>query len=154
MRHLPLALILPLAGLLTAAARKDPVPTKYPVTPGTFKSTNPKPPALKLPKVDDSPGFSLPPDMADATWKVTDTVAGKKVANGVIRIFAFDDVGRGSKVGEIEIGTEMSIKAMRSVNGTVFYAFDRDGKTAWINGFFLERASGGKGSAGSTPPAK
>ncbi len=142
MRSLPLfLLILPVAGLsLGGGTRREVVPTKYPAEPGTFTSTTAKPPHVSAGRpADDAPGYFVPDDAETGTWKVTDTINGKKVATGSVRLFKFDAAGRGARIGEIQAGTVVSLKGMRTVDKAVFYAIPWEGKIAWINGYFLER---------------
>lgn len=142
MRSLILSLlIVPLAVLLTAASRRgEAIPTKYPAEPGTFKSTQAKAPHQIPPRIPDTPGYYIPDDAATANFKVVDSINGKKVTSGSVRLFAFDEVGRGSKLGEIQTGTLVTLKGMRTVDKTIFYAIPWEGKIAWINGYFLAPA--------------
>ena len=132
-------LVLPLAGLHLAASRQDVVPSKYDQEPGTFRSTNPKPPRLKAARADDLPGYYVPEGAETRNFTVVDSINGKKIATA-IRVFAFDDAGHGKKTGEIPVGTVVTLKGMRFVDKTMFYAIPFAGKTVWINGYFLAPA--------------
>ena len=123
-----------------AASRQDVAPTKFPSTPGSFKSTYPKQEHLKVGKAADMPAFYVPDDASTANYKVVDNINGKKLGTGIVRIFSFDEVGRGRKLGEIAAGTVVTLKGMRAIDKTIFYAIPYEGKIAWINGYFLAPA--------------
>jgi hypothetical protein len=111
---------------------------------GPVHYTYPQPPHVKpADPMRVSPGFEVPQNADQYTWRVTGKLGGKDIFPQGVPVYDFSGGSRG-KVGVIPVGTEIKIEAFKNVGYVNYYQIPWTGpgpKTVWISGNHIEPAS-------------
>jgi hypothetical protein len=93
------------------------------------------------------PGVEIPQQPERFSWEITDLVNGKPIGTGGVKVYHFDDFGRGAAVGNVPAGTPITLDEVKLVGKTHYYSLKWDGpgakpgqfvKKAWVSGLYIK----------------
>lgn len=82
----------------------------------------------------------MPEKPEDFAWKVTGKFNGKQVYPAAVPVYSDASEGRATRLGEIPIGTDIKLESFIRLGRMIYYAIPFNGKTAYVNGLYVEPA--------------